>query len=841
LTIAINNGKQEDETVGGSLSWLAYYLRDEKNGSNRTIRINDDPRWAIILKRNRRYSQKAIENLVCGYCNNHDGLDYIGLDTVGNLVKEIIWKVNNEQSGESGTSSTIPLLSVSDAIRVHSGKVKTLGRIVGVSPLYDVVTTISWDCPACGYETIDDFDPPLAFFNPPHRKCPMCRFGNGNGNGNQQKPNQNDVNDVNDLIALPEYENAKSISFQDSEPRDDLEKLHVVLLGDENTRNVRVGERVIIMGDMYVLSAGGGGAANSSSGISKNSRARLYPVLYADSIIYEREEEEKPITENDIEGFKRFAEKPKLIDRLVSIFAPNVIGHSDAKLGILRSAVSTKNDMRANSTTDIRNRTHTLLAGDPGTAKSMLAEEGTDILHDSRYVTAQHASAKSILAIIDKEPDNTKMLLLGAVPMSKHSICAINEIGSMPYEDQQYFADVLEEGKFTIAKHGVYQEIDSPTTIIATTNSKGGYWNDSSTPSIDEIPIKSNILDRFDQIYIFKDFQTVEERRDYVNRKMEMNQRGIIYNYIFLKRYLEYASSLKKPCMTEEASVMLSEFWIRLSNEVHAANRSLDSLVRIAKAQARLHLKEVVDTEIANEVIQSIGLTLTEFGKVIDTVVADPRDMAYNEIIEYVNTLEVPITFIEAAKYVCAHNNALKQYFGERLTSISDNRKLRAVHDLLSDRTGTNKRSRSGLSVAIVGISPLTLVKSRNEEEEQEEQGQSKEPEEKTVMSFKSFRSFTHHNKEAEEANDKSDLYVNDTNDLIDIGQIEQVIGKAMQDNQGRNKGYFDMKDWKTALMCLPIQDPYYCDEDQAEQMLYALLEEGKLQEIESGRYGPGI
>ncbi len=66
------------------------------------------------------------------------------------------------------------------------------------------------------------------------------------------------------------------------------------------------------------------------------------------------------------------------------------------------------------------------------------------------------------------------MLLLGAVPQAKNAICAINEIGSMPYEDQQHFADVMEEGKFSLDKHRIFRQIDSPTTLIATSNPHGG-------------------------------------------------------------------------------------------------------------------------------------------------------------------------------------------------------------------------------------------------------------------------------------------------------------------------------------------------------------------------------
>ncbi len=125
---------------------------------------------------------------------------------------------------------------------------------------------------------------------------------------------------------------------------------------------------------------------------------------------------------------------------------------------------------------------------------------------------------------------------------------------------------MLEEGKFTTDKHGIYQQIDSPTTIIATANPHGGRWDRSIGPSIDQISVKDNILDRFDQIYPFEDFHTTEERREYVMSRGEIyqNPQSVKTDYDFLKRYLQYAAtSLPEPTLTPEAVTMLSHFWIR--------------------------------------------------------------------------------------------------------------------------------------------------------------------------------------------------------------------------------------------------------------------------------------
>ena len=544
------------------------YLRHvELADDNITMLLNGDPKFAIhlpqnISRKNRAKQQDIIETLILdGCCEKYRRrFDYGNEDNIRNLSKEIVDQLNERRR----VAKTV---TVSDAIHKHEGKVITTGKIIGVSPPYKLISKVILRCPECEYEESQGFDPPLTMYKVTARKkCPNKCGNSSGGNGSES--------DLSDLSAFFEYKNAKSISLQDVELRDDLEKLHVVLLED-HCKNVRVGETATITGDMHVMSSSG---TTATAAYSASAGKRLFSVMYATHIKYEREEE-KPLTEEDIAKFREFAGQPDVVDKLVQMFAPHVIGHSDAKLGILRSAVSVRDNKHING---IRSRTHTLLAGDPGTAKSMLAEESKKIVPNSRFVTSQHVSIKSAMAIIEKEPDNSKMLMLGAIPQARNAICAINEMGSMVYEDQQHLADVLEEGRFTIDKHGIYQEIDSPTTIIATTNPHGTYWDRTTAPSLDQLPIKSNILDRFDQVYIFENFQTSEDRREYAMQKMEIYQQPeeLKIDYDFLKRYLQYAAtSIPEPLLTPEAVTMLSDFWIRMAEDGTAATMTEITLV----------------------------------------------------------------------------------------------------------------------------------------------------------------------------------------------------------------------------------------------------------------------
>jgi hypothetical protein len=81
-----------------------------------------------------------------------------------------------------------------------------------------------------------------------------------------------------------------------------------------------------------------------------------------------------------------------------------------------------------------------------------------------------------------------------------------------------------------------------------------------------------------------------------------------------------------------------------------------------------------------------------------------------------------------------------------------------------------------------------------------------------------------------------SDLEGVNNNDDGYYESLSEIIQRLMIDEQGNNQGYFDIKKWKTRMMFLPNQ---HWTEDEAEQTLYALIEEGRIEEFEPGRFKP--
>jgi DNA replicative helicase MCM subunit Mcm2 (Cdc46/Mcm family) len=472
-----------------------------------------------------------------------------------------------------------------------------------------------------------------------------------------------------------EAKDAKSIEIEDIEKLDENERLDVILYGDM-VSSVIAGEVVKITGNMRIEDK------------KENARSkRKFNILHATFIEYVNRKEIL-ITKDDIKNFHRFAELPNLIDRVVLMFSPDIVGHIEEKKGILRSIVGGIDRGKKSN-----GRVHTFLVGDPGTAKSMLTRESTEIKPNSRYVSAPHASTKTLTAIVEKENDSI-VRRLGAIPLSSRAICGINEITSFPLEDQSRLLDVLEEGKFPLDKHGRHYDIPSPTTIIATANPIQGYWKNAQTIDNDEIELKKSLLNRFTQVFIFRDDITGAKTKEFV-KEMSKIRRRRPHNYNFLKKYLIYASGMNVD-VTVEAEYMLNNFWAEGKNSSLFGMRAYKDLFKIAEAQAKLQLKNEVDEDIAKQTIESVQLMMVQSGPTIG-MVTGPRETAYNAFLEILQHTQASITLEELCKIAC-RDEQIADYLGTTWT-VSQNKKLRSILKMLVNHS----------HIKVIGSKPIIL------------------------------------------------------------------------------------------------------------------------------------
>jgi replicative DNA helicase Mcm len=339
-----------------------------------------------------------------------------------------------------------------------------------------------------------------------------------------------------------------------------------------------------------------------------------------------------------------------------------------------------------------------LLISEPGLAKSRLLRSITKLVPNSRYESGgPNSSGKSLTAIVSKE-DETYVLRLGPIPLSKNALCAINEFGRTDFKDQEHFLDIMEEGIFTINKHGINATIKSPTTIIASANPiNNSSWLEENVIDLNEVPGLRPILDRFDLIFAFRDIRNEDLIREYAFAKAELETKRIPDYSAYLVKHIEYAKSLN-PAISDDAKTMLSEFFVGIKIKGFGSNRILDTLFRLSKAFARLKLKLTVDGNDAMEAIEFYNVVLQQYQRAV-TIPLNPRDATYQECLRVLIDEKIGITLEELFKKACKNNGYIQRYlcFGfrgndkDKPLRLRNNKKIRAIYQMLLNNTNLKR------------------------------------------------------------------------------------------------------------------------------------------------------
>jgi DNA replicative helicase MCM subunit Mcm2 (Cdc46/Mcm family) len=271
-------------------------------------------------------------------------------------------------AGNEEKSDIIHNASVSEAARMHIGKVRVEGIIISISPLRKLLREQVYWCPKC--ETLIRVPGMNAILGKPD----IYTY--------TRQPKKCTTKDCECTVFMGrhEYTNAIIIEIRDPDTFSDIDPLKAVLF-DNDTIDIypHLGEKVTVTGTLRVIT------------IPPKNNSVSY--LYAESIHYESNEE-VIISPQDRAAIERFTKSKgdDIIDSLGEMFAPDVIGYNYVKKGMLLVAASTNNDIN-------QKKLHALLIGDPGLAKSALLRKSTKLVLNSRFESAQNSSGKSLTAI----------------------------------------------------------------------------------------------------------------------------------------------------------------------------------------------------------------------------------------------------------------------------------------------------------------------------------------------------------------------------------------------------------------------------------------------------------
>src|SRR5919106_570361 len=587
--------------------------------------------------------------------------------------------------------------------KAHFAKPNTIitvyGQIVAQGKIHSMIKGGQYQCSRCrGIDYIeyerpsypgDDEAPQIM-----HRICRFCdEEGLEEGSRDHQQAMQLHRVGIEDKRAV-------KIELMDTEAYDAIDTLAVVLF-DEHAKDVKVGEYVIIRAKFYLQA-------------SSHNRRMYHGVLYAHDVRYTNRNtyELRPEDFTRARKLVDLVGEDNVIKLLVFCYSRYRIVWNDLiKEALLYAEVSAGRDVIGKgSENERRKRIHVGIAGNPGLGKSKKAR--SVIKHDerNRLESAQGGTGKSFTAIVSKEGDSAPTLRIGPLAHAKEAVIVMNELGEISLEEQVHFQDAMEEGQFTVNKHGIHATIRADAVVVWTSNPRQGASFSKGAISLDQIPVRKQIIDRTDLLMIDKPIKDPNKRREFNHLRMELEKIEqnepakwkILRNYDqYVKIHLMVAKRLVQtngyPKLTDEASDILEEADTRLQQQREqsdvpnvGSHRSLDVLLRLSTAIAMLKLKDKIEATDAKHAVSFYNETIKDIQASV-VVPDDPAVLACNAMVYILQNESngLAITLRQLAELASNKDPAVKCYLYQgpknKLGNVSINKRLRRVRDMLSN------------------------------------------------------------------------------------------------------------------------------------------------------------
>lgn len=347
------------------------------------------------------------------------------------------------------------------------------------------------------------------------------------------------------------------------------------------------------------------------------------------------------LTDDDVKEIRSLSHDPRVADRIFASIAPSIYGHANIKKAIALALfggqakeVGEKHRMRG----DI----NVLLLGDPGTAKSQFLKYIEKTANRAVYTTGKGASAVGLTAAVHKDPVTREWTLEGgALVLADRGVCLIDEFDKMNDADRTSIHEAMEQQSISISKAGIVTTLRARCSVFAAANPVKGRY-DASMSFFDNVDLTEPILSRFDVLCVVRD--TVDPVQDETLAKFvvdshmrshpdedaasdavegedkpvlraadvgaSLSDSGVeLVPQELLRKYIMYARSSVSPKLANMDREKISALYIDLRKESMASGgmpialRHLESIVRLAEAHARLHLREYVREDDINAAI----------------------------------------------------------------------------------------------------------------------------------------------------------------------------------------------------------------------------------------------
>ena len=336
---------------------------------------------------------------------------------------------------------------------------------------------------------------------------------------------------------------------------------------------------------------------------NKNKTNKFKEYILTENIeLLNKEYEDIPITQDDINLFHEYAKTHDMIHEFKNRVAPNLHGYDEVKEAITLQLFGSNTTLN-NDGTKNRGDIHILLIGDPGIGKSQILKSVVELVPRGIYTSGKSSSGAGLTASAVKDEHETWTLEAGAMVLADKGMVCIDEFDKMREADRSSIHEAMEQQTISMAKAGNIITMNSRCSVLAAANPKFSSFNEHKSIQ-EQIKLKDTLLSRFDLIFVLKDKKDRDYDRDValsiLNQEYE-EEELVDFDY---KKYVSYVRKNIHPQEDEGAKQLLVKFYQdwRETSEVNGDStivtaRQFMGLRRLARASARARLSDTVTVD----------------------------------------------------------------------------------------------------------------------------------------------------------------------------------------------------------------------------------------------------
>ncbi|XP_077458979.1 DNA replication licensing factor MCM2 [Stigmatopora argus] len=337
------------------------------------------------------------------------------------------------------------------------------------------------------------------------------------------------------------------------------------------------------------------------------------------------------LTDEDVKAIVALSKDECVGERIFASMAPSIYGHQDIKraLALALFGGEAKNPGGKHK---VRGDINVLLCGDPGTAKSQFLKYVEKVASRAVFTTGQGASAVGLTAYVQRHPVTREWTLeAGALVLADRGVCLIDEFDKMNDADRTSIHEAMEQQSISISKAGIVTSLQARCTVMAAANPIGGRYDPSLTFA-ENVDLTEPIVSRFDILCVVRD--TVDAVQDemlarfvvgsHVRHHPANKEAGVTHEDVpppnssdvesvpqeLLRKYIIYAKDKVHPKLNQMDQDKVARIYGELRKESMATGsipitvRHIESMIRMAEAHAKMHLRDYVTEDDVNMAIR---------------------------------------------------------------------------------------------------------------------------------------------------------------------------------------------------------------------------------------------